>query len=381
MNHVYVVNLTPEEITQLEELGRTKRVSKRKLQRAQILLAAHRGVSHEMISTTIGVGTATVYRTKMNFVQDGLERALTEAPRPGAQRKLDVGEESLLIALACSDAPAGASCWTLHLLADQMVGLTNHDSISDATIARRLDEVRIKPWQHKMWCIPNVDAAFVACMEDVLSLYAEPADPARPVVSFDETPRQLIGETRVPVRAAPGKPARSDYEYQRNGTANVFMFVDANRGWRHAKVTKRRTNFDFAHCMRDLVDQHYPDADRIRVVLDNLSTHSRAALYQTFEPAEARRILNKIEFHFTPKHASWLNMVEIEIGVLVKQCLAKRIPTIEILRAHVNAWQKRRNRDRATINWIFTVDQARVKMANAYPILTPQHDESTNQNH
>ena len=163
--------------------------------------------------------------------------------------------------------------------------------------------------------------------------------------------------------------------------AFTFMFVDANRGWRHAKVTDRRTNVDFAHCMRELVDQHYPDADSIRVVLDNLSTHSRAALYQTFKPAEARRILNKIEFHFTPKHASWLNMVEIEIGVLVKQCLAKRIPTIEILRAQVDAWQKRRNRDRATINWIFTVDQARVKMANAYPILTPEHGESTNQNH
>ena len=369
MNHRYVVNLTPEEIIQLQELGRKRRVSKRTLQRSQILLAADQGVSHDVIATTIGVGTATVYRTKMHFVQDGLERALSEAPRPGAQRKLDVGEESLLIALACSEAPAGASCWTLHLLADQMVVLTDHDSISDATIARRLDEVRIKPWQHKMWCIPKVDAEFVACMEDVLTLYAEPADLARPVVSFDETPRQLIGETRVPVRAAPGKTARSDYEYQRNGTANVFMFVDANRGWRHAKVTERRTNFDFAHCMRELVDQHYPNADKIRVVLDNLSTHSRSALYQTFEPAEARRILNKIEFHFTPKHASWLNMVEIEIGVLVKQCLAKRIPTIELLRTHVAAWEKRRNHERAIINWIFTVDQARAKMANSYPIL------------
>ena len=186
MNHRYVVNLTPEEIIQLQELGRKRRVSKRTLQRSQILLAADQGVSHDVIATTIGVGTATVYRTKMHFVQDGLERALSEAPRPGAQRKLDVGEESLLIALACSEAPAGASCWTLHLLADQMVVLTDHDSISDATIARRLDEVRIKPWQHKMWCIPNVDAEFVACMEDVLTLYAKPADLARPVVSFDK---------------------------------------------------------------------------------------------------------------------------------------------------------------------------------------------------
>lgn len=370
MNVRYIVNLTPQETTRLQELGLKKRVSKRLLQRSQILLAAHQGVSSEMISTTIGIGTATVYRTKMNFVEYGIERALKEAPRPGAQRKLDVSEESLLIALACSAAPEGASCWTLHLLAEQMVCLTDHDSISDDTIGRRLHEVRLKPWQHKMWCIPKVDAEFVACMEDVLTLYAEPNDPARPVVSFDETPRQLIGETRVPVRAAPGKPPRSDYEYQRNGTANVFMLVDANRGWRHAKVTERRTNIDFAHCMRELVDEHYPDAEKIRVVLDNLSTHSRAALYQTFAPTEARRILSKIEFHFTPKHASWLNMVEIEIGVMVKQCLKRRIPTIDLLRREVAAWQKRRNSAHASIEWIFTVDQARTKLANVYPTPT-----------
>ena len=182
-----------------------------------------------------------------------------------------------------------------------------------------------QPWQEKMWCIPKVDAEFVARMEDVLALYAEPPDDRRPVVCFDETPRQLIGEERVPTRAEPGKRARFDYEYVRNGTANVFMFVDVNRPWRHAKVTDQRTCHDFAECMRDLVDDHYPDAERIRVVLDNLSTHSQAALYQRFEPAEARRILSRLEFHFTPKHASWLNMVEIEIGVMVRQCLNRRI--------------------------------------------------------
>ena len=143
---------------------------------------------------------------------------------------------------------------------------------------------------------------------------------------FDETPRQLIGEARVPVRAKPGKRARYDYEYVRNGTANVFMFVDVNRPWRHAKVTDQRTCLDFAECMRDLVDKHYPKAERIRVVLDNLSTHSAGALYETLRAAEARRILDRLEFHYTPKHASWLNMVEIEIGVMVGQCLDRRIP-------------------------------------------------------
>jgi hypothetical protein len=156
----------------------------------------------------------------------------------------------------------------------------------------------------KMWCIPTVNAEYVARMEDVLDLYAEAPDPLRPVICFDETPRQLIGEERVPIRAEPGKPARVDHEYVRNGTANVLMFVNVNRPWRHAKVTDQRTCIDFAQCMRDLVDEHYPEAEKIRVVLDHLSAHSAAALYQAFEPAEARRILSRLEFHFTPKHAT-----------------------------------------------------------------------------
>ena len=178
----------------------------------------------------------------------------------------------------------GARTLDLALLADEMVRLTDHRSLSSETIRRRLAENELKPWQKKMWCIPKVDAEFVARMEDVLDLYAEPPDEQRPVVCFDETPRQLIGESRVPVAAKPGQPARFDYEYVRNGTANVFMFVDAHRPWRHAKVTDRRTSRDFAECMRDLVDVHYPKAERIRVVLDNLSTHTPAALYESLEP-------------------------------------------------------------------------------------------------
>jgi hypothetical protein len=207
-------------------------------------------------------------------------------------------------------------------------------------------------------------------MEDVLSLYAEPPDDRRPVVCFDETPRQLIGEERVPIPAEPGKLARYDYEYVRNGTANIFMFVDVNRPWRHAKVTDQRTGADFADCMRELVDEHYPDADRIRVVLDNLSTHSMSALYERFEPAEARRMMSRLEFHFTPKHASWLNMVEIEIGVMVRQCLDRRIAEKSTLITEVAKWEQRRNRERAHIEWIFTVERAREKLGRAYPTPT-----------
>jgi len=367
MNIRYRITLTSEERDQLRGMVQAGKERARRLKRAQILLAAASGSGDATIAANVSVGTSTVYRTKRRFVEEGLEAALSEDPRPGAERKLAAKEEALLIATACSEPPAGRARWTLSLLAEAMVRLTDHRSLSSETIRRRLAENELKPWQKKMWCIPKVDAEFVARMEDVLELYAEPPDENRPVVCFDETPRQLIGESRVPVAAKPGRPARVDYEYVRNGTANVFMFVDAHRPWRHAKVTDRRAAADFAECMRDLVDQHYPEAECIRVVLDNLSTHTPAALYESMEPAEARRILKRLEFHYTPKHASWLNMVEIEIGVMVSQCLDRRIPTKAMLVSAIKAWERRRNREKARIKWRFTVDRAREKLGRAYP--------------
>jgi len=367
MNIRYRIKLSAEGQTKLEALVGGGKSAVRKIKRAQILLATNAGCTDEAISQHVAVGTSTVYRVKQRFVEEGLDRALSELPRPGAARKLDVGDESLLCALACSQPPQGRALWTLQLLADQMVRLTVHTSVSDETVRRRLNEMQLKPWQEKMWCIPKVDAEFVARMEDVLALYAEPPNLRRPVVCFDETPRQLIGEERVPIQAEPGKRARYDYEYVRNGTANVFMFVDVNRPWRHAKVTDHRACSDFAECMQELVDIHYPEADCIRVVLDNLSAHKPAALYERLPPAEARRILSRLEFHYTPKHASWLNMVEIEIGVMVSQCLDRRIPDKATLMSQIAAWERRRNREGARINWMFTVERARTKLAPAYP--------------
>jgi hypothetical protein len=190
-----------------------------------------------------------------------------------------------------------------------MVKLTEHRSLSHETVRRRLAENGLKPRRKDMWCIPLVDGEYVARMEDVLDLYAEVPDPKRPVVCFDESPVQLIGEARQPIPASPGRLERYDYEYRRNGTINLFVFLDVHRPWRKVKVTERRAAENHARCMRDLVDIHYPDAEAIRVIQDNLSTHSAGALYQAFPPAEARRILRRLEFHYTPKHASWLNMV------------------------------------------------------------------------
>jgi hypothetical protein len=258
-------------------------------------------------------------------VEGNLEGALSEEARTGAVRKLSGKEEALLVATACSKAPVGCARWTLKLLAGRMVELTEHAQLARATIRRRLHEKELKPWQRKMWCIAKVDGEYIARMEDVLDLYAEQPDPKHPVVSFDESPQQLIGEVREPTAAAPGRVPRYDSQYKRNGTANLFVMLDVHRPWRHVKVTDHRSGEDFAECMRDLVDRHYPQAEKIRVVLDNLSTHSAAALYNHFAPQEARRIMRKIEFHYTPKHASWLNMVEIEIGVMRTQCLDRRI--------------------------------------------------------
>jgi transposase len=372
MNVRYRITLTAEERDQLRSLVQAGKGAFRRLKRAQILLASEAGSTDATIAQNIAVGTSTVFRTKRRFVEEGLEASLSELPRPGADRKLAEKEEALLIATACSAPPTGRACWTLDLLAGQMVRLTKHDSISSETIRRRLAENELKPWLKKMWCISAVNPEFIARMEDVLDLYGETPDERQPVVCFDETPRQLIGESRVPVAPKPGRPARFDYEYVRNGTANVFMFVDAHRSWRHAKVTDRRACGDFAECMRDLVDTHYPTAERIRVVLDNLSTHTASALYETFEPAEARRILRRLEFHYTPKHASWLNMVEIEIGVMVAQCLDRRIPTKGILIREVKAWERARNTTGARIKWQFTLDRAREKLGRAYLSVRPK---------
>jgi transposase len=367
MNVRYWVELSQSERAGLMQLLSGGTHVARKLKRAQVLLAADRGASDEEIARSIGVGKSTVYRTKRRFVLGNLEAALSEEPRRGAERKFSGKEEALLVATACSSPPAGRARWTLELLAGEMVKLTTHESVSRETVRRRLAENDLKPWRKDMWCIPQVDADYVARMEDVLDLYAEAPDPKRPVVCFDESPIQLIGEVRQPIAAAPGKVERYDCEYRRNGTANLFVFVDVNRPWRKVKVTERRAAQDFAACMRDLTDIYYPGAERIRVVLDNLSIHSAGALYQTFPADEARRVLRRLEFHYVPKHASWLNMVEIEIGVLARQCLDRRIDSYARLRAETAAWEKRRNADRAHIKWMFTTKKARAKMGRAYP--------------
>jgi DDE superfamily endonuclease len=207
-------------------------------------------------------------------------------------------------------------------------------------------------------------------MEDVLEVYAEPYDPTRPKVNFEETSKQLIHETRQPLPAQPRRPQRYDYEYERNGTRTLFLFVEPQAGRRHVQVTEQRTKGDFAHAMQWLVDAGYPEATVIRVVLDNLNTHKIASLYAAFEPAAARRIARKLAFHFTPQHGSWLNMAEIELSVLLQQCLDRRIPDEATLKQEIAAWEDQRNTEPATIDWRFSVSDARKKLKRLYPSLS-----------
>ena len=370
MNVRYRVELSQAERDELAALLSGGKHSVRKLKRAQILLAADAGESDAAVAASLRVGGSTVYRTKRRFVLGNLAAALSEEPRPGAARKLSGKEEALLVATACSSPPAGRARWTLELLAGELVKLTAHDSLSRETVRRRLAENDLKPWRKDMWCIPQVDGEFVARMEDVLDLYAEPPDAKRPVVCFDESPTQLIGEVRQSIPARPGQLERYDCEYKRNGTANLFVFLDVHRPWRKIKVTDSRTGVDFAVCMRDLTDVYFPMAKLIRVVLDNLSTHSAGTLYRAFPPDEARRVLRRLEFHYVPKHASWLNMVEIEIGVLRSQCLDRRIATKTQVESEIAAWERQRNAAAARIKWMFTTDKARTKIGRAYPTPT-----------
>jgi hypothetical protein len=208
-------------------------------------------------------------------------------------------------------------------------------------------------------------------MEDVLDLYAEPYDARRPVVCFDELPVQLVSDARPPLAAAPGRVAREDYEYHREGVANVFVHCEPLRGWRHLSITARRCKLDFAAQMRWLVDVGFPRASIIRLVLDNLSTHTAAALYEAFPPVEARRIVRRLEFRYTPKHGSWLNMAEIELSILTRECLGRRIPTVATLARELAAYEQRRNRAAAPIRWQFTNEKARVKLHRLYPSNPP----------
>jgi hypothetical protein len=370
----YIVKLSEEEREELQELIAKGQASARKLAHARILLKADSseggpGWTDQYIAEAVEVSVATIERVRERFVEESLTAALhrhrSVTPR---LRKLDGEQEAHLIALTCSQPEEGQQRWTLQLLADRLVQLHIVEKISRETIRQVLLTNELKPWLKEQWCLPPKSSAeFVCQMEEVLDVYTRPYDARYPQVCMDEMSKQLISETRVPLPMQPGHPACYDAEYERQGTCNLFIANEPLTGKRFLQVTQRRTKQDWACFIRDLVDVYYPTAEKLVLVLDNLNTHTPAALYEVFPPSEARRLARKLEVHYTPKHGSWLNMAEIELSVLSRQCLDRRIGTRAELEREVAAWQAKRNANAAGINWRFTTADARIKLKRLYP--------------
>jgi transposase len=376
MSKRHLVILTEDERQALGQRVSAGKGPARELTRARILLKADSGPCgpgwiDEAIAAALDVGLSTVERVRKRFVEEGLEAALTRhPPRREYRRKVGGEQEAQLIALACGAPPEGHGRWSLRLLADRMVELESADTLSYQTVRRVLQRNELKPWLRKQWVIPpKANAEFVWRMEDVLSVYTRPYDPKRPQVCMDEISKQLLADARPPLPRQPGRPERIDYEYERHGTANLFLFCEPLQSRRWVAVTDRRTSADWAHQIKDLVEVRYPEAERIVLVADNLNTHTPAALYETFPPAEAKRLADRLEIHYTPKHGSWLNVAEIELSVLGRQCLDRRILDKDTLSAEVAAWQDRRNAAGGTVDWRFTADDARIKLKRLYPSL------------
>ena len=371
----YVVRLEADERRQLDEFCSKGRRLAQLIRRARVLLLADvsdqgPGLVDERIAEAAGVSVRSIEMLRRRFVEEGLEACLRrKEPRHlSLRRKLDGEKEAQLVAISCSAPPAGRTRWTLRLLADRLVQLHVVDSVSYETVRRTLKKNDLKPWRRKMWCIPpEQNAAFVAAMENVLEVYKRPYNPLFPVVCMDEGAKQLVAETRTAMAMSPGQPMRYDYEYTRNGMCNIYMLCQPHSGWRRVAITTNKTAVAFAHQVRQLLDRDLPDAKRVTMVLDNYTTHTAGALYQAFEPEEARRLLDRLELVCTPKHGSWLNMAEIELSALARQCTEGRIGDRHLLDEMVAAWEKDRNHRKIEIDWQFKTDDARIKLRRLYP--------------
>ncbi|MCA1553019.1 MAG: IS630 family transposase [Chloroflexi bacterium] len=371
----YIVTLTSAEREQLWRLTHTGKAAARKIKRAHILLKAddqHADArwTDEQISEAYQVHPNTIAEIRKRFVLCGLEAALKERPRGHRARSLDGEAEAHLIALACSPAPEGHAHWTLRLLANRLVELQHVETVSHETIRQTLKKNELKPWRKEQWCIPpKANAAFVCQMETILDIYKRQYQARLPVVCLDELNKQLVSETREPLPVRPGQPARYDYEYQREGVVNAFILFEPLGNWRNITIHAQRTHREWALVVKDLVDVHFPAAERITLVLDHLNTHVGASLYKVLAPSEARRLLDKLDLQYTPTHGSWLNMAEIELSVFSRQCLNRRIADRTIFQRVATTWSNRRNDVQSTVDWQFTTADARIKLKHLYPTI------------
>ncbi|MCL4517055.1 MAG: IS630 family transposase [Firmicutes bacterium] len=371
----YHVCLSQDERKALLDLISKGSTTAKSIMHANVLLVADENSSsgrksESEIAELYHVNKQTVHTIRKVYSEKGLEAAVGRKKRetPPVQPKITGEVEAKIIAISCSTPPAGRSKWSLRLLADKAVELQYIDSISHEAVGRLLKKNELKPHLRKCWCIPpKQNAAFVAGMEDILDLYQQPFDESSPVICMDEKPYQLLDETRPPIPMEPGNPERRDGEYIRNGTCSIFIFTEPLAGWRHVAVCERRTRIDWAHQIQELLEVYYPETPMIRLVMDNLNTHSNASLYEAFPAETARSLAKRLEIHYTPKHGSWLNIAEIELSAMTRQCLDRRIASIETLRLELAQWQIARNNHQKGVDWQFTTDTARIKLKRLYP--------------
>lgn len=376
MPEKYTFHLTDEERNDLGEVIRRQSGTAMKVRRAHILLKADAsgpGWTDQQIADAFNCRTRTVARLRKRVVEEGVAAALASKKEgvPAHNRLLDGSGEARLLAERLGDPPPGYSNWTLSLLADRVVQLELTDSISRESVRRTIKKNGMTQRRIAYWVIPpKANADFVAHMEDVLALYARPYDSRFPVVCMDEQPVQLIRDCHATLAASHHAPVRVDYEYERLGTASIFMFTEPLAGWRHATARPRKTKVDWAEEVATLLDGRLAAAERVILVSDNLNTHTISAFYEAYEPAVARAYIERLELRHTPKHGSWLNIAENELSAMTRQCLSRRrIPTVEMLNEEISAWALDANNRQKGVHWHMTVDDARVKLASLYPTL------------
>lgn len=372
----YVVSLSDSERELLKHKKRSKKCTPTIRKRIQIiLLLDQNGPDHlsrdECVKKTKAC-KATVINAASLYVREGLEGLLTIKRNPNSNstmQKFDGEDEAKILAMACMEAPDGREKWTIRMLTAAAV-IVLERSISPSTVQRILKNNDLKPHMSEYWCIPEENsAAFVCAMEDTLDIYQRPEDPAHPVWCIDEKPYQIRGNTRNPLPVKPGSVKKIDAEFERIGKASIFCMINPNTGEIHQAVRETRTAVDFAHQIRWIVDEAEPDAEKVIIVMDNLNTHKIDSLYKAFSPEEASRIRNKVEFHYTPLHGSWLDIAEIGINIISTQCLGQRFQSMEQLRETLNIWEAHRNKQRVKIDWKFTSKDARTKLKHLYPII------------
>ncbi len=356
-----VLYLKPKDKKIIRKLLKAGNKSVRVIKRMQILKLLHKKISSRKIAEYIGITLQTVYNIGLLYQQHGLNKAVYDLPRPGRAPLLNLKQSQRIIAMVCTDPPEGRSRWTIRLITEKIINCRMISQIGRETIRILLKTHDIKPWREKMWCIPKLNQEYINRMEDLLDLYEKPYNFKEPVICLDERPIQLLSDMRESIPMKPGYVKKRDYEYKRHGTTNAFCIVEPKAGNHITKITSNRKGGELAKMIYQIA-RKYPEADTIHLVMDNLNTHKLKSLTDKYGIEKGIKIWNRFTIHYTPVHASWLNQAEIEISLYAQQCLGKRrIRNIEILKRETKAWNRRVNKNKITINWRWTVKDARRK--------------------